>query len=191
MIRARVLSNPAGSLAMPRPSDDTPTPRRPRRATVGLPRARAGEPATAATVDALAVANRLRPVLLRLNRSLRHEAHELGVTSTQASLLGAIGRTPGIGLSELARLEHMTPPTLVAHVDKLEAAGLALRARDDPHDRRRVGLSLTAEGQRTLEALRARRTAWLAARLATLSPDELATVETAIEPLSALARRTT
>lgn len=139
-------------------------------------------------LDALEVADRLRPVLLKLHRNLRGEAHELGVTSTQASLLGAISRAPGVGLGELAAQEHVSAPTLVGHVDKLEAAGLVARARGNPRDRRRVGLTLTAEGTRVLAELRARRTAWLATRLAALLPEELAAVEAAIEPLRHLVR---
>lgn len=147
------------------------------------------QPGVEEATDALAVANRLRPVLLRLHRYLRGEAHELGVTSTQATLLGAISRSPGIGLSELAQQEHMTAPTLVGHMDRLEAAGLVERARTNPNDRRRVGLTVTAAGLRVLDTLRERRTAWLAARLATLSPEELAAIAAAIEPLRALVRR--
>src|SRR2546421_6416279 len=82
--------------------------------------------------DALAVANQLRPVLLRLHRYLRSEAHELGITSTQASLLAAIQHSPSIGLGELAAQEHMSAPTLVCHIDKLEAAGRSLRAPRHP-----------------------------------------------------------
>lgn len=141
------------------------------------------------TTDALAIANHLRPVLLRLHRYLRREAHELGVTSTQATLLGAISRSPGIGLSELALQEHMTAPTLVGHIDKLEAAGLVERARTNPNDRRRVGLTVTPAGLGVLATLRERRTAWLAARLAALSPAELAAIAAAIEPLRRLAER--
>src|SRR5947209_3370807 len=96
--------------------------------------------------EALSIANRLRPVLLRLNRSLRGEAHEMGVTSTQTTLLGAIKRSPGIGLGELAAQEQMVSPTLVAHIDKLEAAGFVERTRSDPRDRRRVELHLTESG---------------------------------------------
>jgi DNA-binding MarR family transcriptional regulator len=139
--------------------------------------------------DALAIANRLRPVLLRLHRALRSEAHELGVTSTQASLLAAIHRAEGIGLSELASQEHITAPTMVCHIDKLEAAGLVARARSDPRDRRRVGLTVTPAGLATLDTLRARRTAWLAARLETLTPEALAAIAAASEPLQHLARR--
>lgn len=146
-------------------------------------------PAPAHELDALAVANRLRPALLRIHRYLREEAHDLGVTSTQASLLGAIHRADGVGLGELAFQEHMSAPTLVGHVDKLQALGLLERQRSDPNDRRRVTLHLTATGEGVLKTLRERRTAWLAARLETLAPDELAAVEAAIEPLLRLVRR--
>lgn len=146
-------------------------------------------PVAADEVDALAVANRLRPALLRIHRYLREEAHDLGVTSTQASLLGAIQRAGGIGLGELAFQEHMSAPTLVGHVDKLQALGLLERSRSDPNDRRRVALNLTPTGEGVLKTLRERRTAWLAARLETLSPDALAVVAAAIEPLSQLVRR--
>lgn len=138
--------------------------------------------------DALAIANRLRPVLLRIHRHLRGEAHDLGVTSTQASLLGALQRSPGISPGALAQQEHMSAPTLVAHIDKLQALGFVERARDDSGDRRRVSLHATAAGQQALQTLRERRTAWLAARLATLAPAELAAIAAAIEPLDHLVR---
>jgi DNA-binding MarR family transcriptional regulator len=164
----------------------------PRKPPATTARATPGAPdsggAAAAAPDALAVADRLRPVLLRLHRHLRGEAHELGVTSTQASLLGALNRSPGIGPGELAAQEHVSAPTLVGHMDRLEAAGLVARTRDNPADRRRVGLALTPAGLEVLRTLRERRTAWLAARLGTLAPEALAAVEAAIEPLHQLAR---
>lgn len=139
--------------------------------------------------DALTIANRLRPVLLRLHRALRHEAHELGVTSMQASLLAAITRSPNIGLGELAAQEHLTSPTLVNHIDKLETAGFVERVRSHPTDRRRVEITITPAGTQVLETLRARRTAWLAAHLETLSSEDLAAIATAIEPLAKLVRQ--
>ena len=139
--------------------------------------------------DALTVANRLRPVLLRLHRALRYEAHELGVTTTQASLLAAITRSPNIGLSELAAQEHLTSPTLVSHIDKLEAAGFVERVRSHPTDRRRVEITITPAGSQVLQTLRERRTAWLAAHLEKLSAEELAAIATAIEPLAKLVRQ--
>ncbi|MGZ3600141.1 MAG: MarR family winged helix-turn-helix transcriptional regulator [Ktedonobacterales bacterium] len=141
---------------------------------------------TSENTNALALANRLRPILLRLHRHLRNEAHDVGVTGIQASLLAAISRTTGVGLGELAQREHVSTPTLVAHIDRLETAGLVERMRLDGGDRRRVSLSVTAAGQAVIETLRQHRTAWLAMRLETLSPAELAHVAEAIEPLGRL-----
>ena len=134
--------------------------------------------------DPVAVANRLRPVLLKLNRGLRREVHSLGVTGGQVSLLAVIKASPGIGVRELARLEGMSSPGMTKYVARLEAAGLVRRIESS--DRRRVGLELTEEGQRVLRSVRSRRTAWLATRLRGLGPDELAAVEAAVEPLSRL-----
>src|ERR687888_247125 len=119
---------------------------------------------TTTAVDALALANRLRPVLLKLSRDLRREIHSLGVTAGQAALLVQIGRTPGIGVRDLAARERMSPAGMSGHIDRLVQAGLVAREADVV-DRRRVGLRLTPEGQRIRRAVRSRRTAWLAARL--------------------------
>ena len=145
--------------------------------------------AAASTADVLAIASQLRPVLLRLHRFLRNEAHELGVTGIQATILGAIQRAPGIGIGELAAQEHISAPTLVTHIDRLEAAGLVERTRSNLADRRRVDLRVTDAGCQIIQTLRERRTAWLAARLETLSPDALAAIAAAIEPLQQLVRR--
>jgi DNA-binding MarR family transcriptional regulator len=53
-------------------------------------------------------------------------------------------------------------------------------------DRRRIGLTLTASGERVLRSVRSRRTAWLAARLRELEPDEIDAIDAAIEPLTRL-----
>lgn len=140
------------------------------------------------SIDLFALAEQLRPVFLRLHRHLRSEAQLSGLSSTQTSLLHAIQRHPGIGLGELAVQEHLSSPTLVAHIDKLEAAGYVERARSDPNDRRRVDLRLTEMGTATLQMVRERRTNWLASRLEGLSPDELAALAQAVEPLQHLAR---
>ena len=135
--------------------------------------------------DPLAVANELRPVLLRLSRELRQETEQLGVTSRQVTLLWLIRGNPGMSLRELAAEERISAPALSGHVDRLERAGLLERIRDAT-DRRRVGLALTDEGERLLKRVRARRTTWLADRLRDLDDDGLAAVEAAIEPLGRL-----
>jgi DNA-binding MarR family transcriptional regulator len=136
-------------------------------------------------IDTVAVADKLRPALLRVGRELRREAREVGVSPEQVSLLVAIKYAPGIGVGELAARERVSAAAMSKHVDRLERAGLADR-RPSADDRRRVGLTLTDEGQRVLRRVRSRRTAWLASRLRGLSPDELAAVEAAVEPLSRL-----
>jgi len=142
-------------------------------------------PALATAIDPITVANRLRPVLLKLNRHLRREIHSLGVTGGQASLLFTIQRRPGIGVRELAALERMSAPGMSKYVGRLEAAGLIGREPSD-EDRRRIGLRVSQEGERVLRSVKSRRTAWLAARLRDLSEAELKAVDAAIEPLQEL-----
>jgi len=135
--------------------------------------------------DTVAVADALRPVLLRVGRELRREARAVGISPEQVSLLVAIKYAPGIGVRELAARERISPPALTKHVDRLERDGLVVRT-PSPDDKRRIGLTLTDEGQRALRRVRSRRTAWLASRLRELSVDELAAVQAAVEPLSRL-----
>jgi DNA-binding MarR family transcriptional regulator len=134
--------------------------------------------------DALSLANELRPVLLRLARHVQRETSELGVTPGQATLLALIGGRPGITATELAERERISAPGMSAHLDRLEAAGLIVRTRGT--DRRRVELTLSAEGKRVLKTVRAKRSAWLAERLEGLGDDERAAIEAAIEPLARL-----
>lgn len=137
-----------------------------------------------APLDATTLANRLRPVLVKLSRELRREIHSLGVTGGQVSLLALIRREPGVGVRELAARERMSAPGMSKSVARLETAGLL--ARTELRDRRRVGLVLTPAGERVLRSVRSRRTAWLAERLRGLSNDELAAVDAALEPLARL-----
>ena len=138
-----------------------------------------------AVADPTAVANRLRPALLRANRALRREVHSLGVTGGEVALLNLIRDEPGVGVRELAARERMSPAGMSKHVTRLEKAGL-LRRTELP-DRRRVGLVLTPEAVRVLDSVKRRRTTWLASRLRELSPREIAALDDAVEPLLKLA----
>jgi DNA-binding MarR family transcriptional regulator len=139
----------------------------------------------AQTLDTTAVANRLRPVLLKLNRELRREIHSLGVTGVQVSLLVQIKYAPGIGVRELASRERMSVPGMSKFVTRLEEAGLIERA-PVAGDRRRVGLIVTPAGHRVLRSVKSKRTAWLADRLRHLDPEDVEAIDAAIEPLSHL-----
>ena len=134
--------------------------------------------------DPITIANRLRPVLLRLARELRREIHSLGVTGGQVSLLAQVKHNPGITASELAERERVSAPGMSGHLVRLEAAGLIERKR--ANDRRRIGLYLTAEGAKVLRSVRSRRTAWLSARLERLEPAERERIEDALDALEKL-----
>jgi DNA-binding MarR family transcriptional regulator len=139
----------------------------------------------ASLIDTTTLANRLRPVLLKLNRELRREIHSLGVTGGQVSLLIQIKYAPGIGVRELASRERMSVPGMSKFVARLEEAGLVER-HEVGGDRRRVGLHVTSAGHRVLRSVKSRRTAWLAARLGSLDDEQLEALEAAVEPLSLL-----
>jgi DNA-binding MarR family transcriptional regulator len=137
------------------------------------------------TPRSVELANELRPVLLQVNRQLRKELAPLGITAVQAALLHAIRTTPGIGIRELAEREGMSKPAMTTAVDRLESMGLVRRTRSS-RDARRVELELTDKGQRISRSARSRRTAWLAARLQRLDPQEREALGDAVAPLRRL-----
>jgi DNA-binding MarR family transcriptional regulator len=142
--------------------------------------------ARATTADDLALANQLRPLLLHLARHLRRLVEGTALTGGQVEILSLIIRKPGVGINELAIREGISAPSMSNAVDKLEAAGLVARARGITGDRRRVDITVTPEGTRLLRAARNSRTAWLAEQLQRLTPDQLAALEAAVDPLTAL-----
>jgi DNA-binding MarR family transcriptional regulator len=131
------------------------------------------------------LAEQLRPVVMKLSRELRREVRSLGVTGGQVSLLFAVKRSPGIGVRGLAAQERMSPAGMSGHVSRLVRLGL-LRREDDPADARRHGLYVTDEGRRILRLVKARRTAWLAARLQALPDEDRDALQGAVAPLARL-----
>jgi DNA-binding MarR family transcriptional regulator len=140
--------------------------------------------ATEQQLEAMAVADRLRPTLLRLARELRRE-QIAGVSPQQIGLLFAIKRAPSVTVGELAADERVSTAAMSKRVSRLERDGFVERTPSE-QDRRCIGLTLTEDGQRILRRVRSRRTAWLASRLDTLSPEELDAVGAAVEPLARL-----
>jgi DNA-binding MarR family transcriptional regulator len=134
--------------------------------------------------ESATLANRLRPVLLRIARELRREIHSLGVTGGQVSLLIQIKKSPGITASALAERERISAPGMSGHIARLEAANLIERTRAE--DRRRIGLTLTEDGDKVLANVRKRRTAWLAEHLKGLTENERELIEAALPALEKL-----
>ena len=139
--------------------------------------------------DAPQVADRLHSAAIHLLRRVRTEDDASGLPAPRLSALSVLVFGGPRTLGALAALEQVRPPTMSAIVAELVRAGMVVR-EPDRDDRRVVRLRATAEGERLMHEGRRRRTAWLAARLADLPPDELATLDAAarlIEALSATA----
>ncbi|MBL8556038.1 MAG: MarR family transcriptional regulator [Phenylobacterium sp.] len=110
--------------------------------------------------DIAALAEALRPAILKVSRRLRQEAQKVGLSIQDATLLAHIRKNPGVGVSALAEAEGTSKPTMSAHIKRLEAEGLIARS-DHAEDGRRSGLSITVAGARKLDALRRGRNDWL------------------------------
>jgi DNA-binding MarR family transcriptional regulator len=130
------------------------------------------------------LASRVRATITPLARQLRHHTSE-GLTASQLSALGTIGRKGPITLGDLANQEHVSPPMVTKVVGGLETQGLVER-RNDPTDRRVTWVSLTPAGKAWLEEVRARRTSWLAERISTLTPEETEALTGALSVLERL-----
>ncbi|MBV9996765.1 MAG: MarR family transcriptional regulator [Caulobacteraceae bacterium] len=139
----------------------------------------------AARDDILALAEQLRPAVLRVARSLRREAQRAGMSALDVQLLAVVRKHPGIGVSGLAELEQVSAASMSGHVKRLAEAGWIERTAGE--DRRRSGLTLTHRGAKALDAIRRRRNDWLAARLGALAPEGRAALAAAAEPLMRLA----
>jgi DNA-binding MarR family transcriptional regulator len=137
--------------------------------------------------DAFALADALRPSLLKISRQLRREAQPLGLTPLDVTLLSTVGKRGGIGVSELAEFEQTSRPTMSAHVKRLESAGWVRRLPPPAEDKRRYGLVITPAGKKALDAVRRRRNDWLAARLGALPPQARSALAKAAGPLAQIA----
>lgn len=140
-----------------------------------------------ASLDDAALADALRPAVLKLGRQLRREALKVGVSALDSQLLAWVAQNPGIGVSELAALEQVSRPSMSAHVKRLVAEGWLAHDRQADGDQRRVRLTLTERAQASRAAIRRHRNDWLGVRLAQLEPQERAALAAAVEPLLRLA----
>jgi DNA-binding MarR family transcriptional regulator len=88
-------------------------------------------------------------------------------------------------LSELARREAVTAPTMSRVLTALDEQGLVIRT-PDPNDARGVRIVLSEEGAARLAEVRSHRTALVARRLARLDDAQRATLVAALPALEAL-----
>ena len=105
-----------------------------------------------------------------------------GLTSTQLGVLEALLHKGPLNQRELGRKLLSSPGNMTDVIDKLERRGLVLRTRK-PGDRRAVRVELTAQGRDKIAALFPRHAAAIAAAMAGLAPEELATLEALLRKL--------
>jgi DNA-binding MarR family transcriptional regulator len=136
--------------------------------------------------DDRATVNELRAAVLRLARRLRSQRVDESLSPTEMSVLGTLARCGSATPGELARKEHVQPPSMTRIVAMLEAKGL-VRREPHPDDRRQVVVSPTKEAAAMLAESRIKRNAWLAELAEGLSETELAVLREAAPVLEKLA----
>jgi DNA-binding MarR family transcriptional regulator len=133
------------------------------------------------------LAHRLQRLVLGLNRELRSQNAGAGASNADALVLAEVRHSPGLGVSELAAVEGVARSVMSERLKRLQQAGLITPDPRPQPDRRRVGLVITEAGRTLLEAITAKRRAWMAGRLAGLSSEERQAVETAVASLERIA----
>jgi DNA-binding MarR family transcriptional regulator len=130
--------------------------------------------------------NRLRTAVMHTARRLRAAAAEEGLTPAQSGALATLVRKGPMRAGDLAAAESVNPTMLSRILGHLEAAGLIERA-PDPGDARSTVARATPAGTRLIGRLRSRRATVLRARLAELTPRQVAALRAALPALEALA----
>jgi DNA-binding MarR family transcriptional regulator len=138
------------------------------------------------------LATALRISVSRLARRLRverpmPELAEPALSDTQLAALATLERHGAMSPGDLAEHEKVQPPSMTRVIAALVDWELVTRA-PHPTDRRQVILTVTPAGRSLVQKVRRRKEAWLAQRLAELSPQERATLRAAAPILEKLSQ---
>jgi DNA-binding MarR family transcriptional regulator len=144
-----------------------------------------GEP----VADVSEVAGALRVAVGLVVRKMRQPLNEGELTTAESSALGRLERSGPATSSDLARLDRISPQSMGVTVAALLERGLIERSRD-PEDGRRMVLSITESGRRTVHDKRGARTEQISAALRNgFSEDELSQLRAAAVLLERLAEK--
>lgn len=133
------------------------------------------------------LADRLHSLAIHLLRRIRRGDDESGLSAPRLSALSVIIYRGPISLTELARAEGVTAPTMTRLVQALVRAGLVEKSVLQT-DNRVTLLRATTSGRQTLDVARANRLAALGELLNRLDPEEAALVARAVDALEPLFR---
>jgi DNA-binding MarR family transcriptional regulator len=137
--------------------------------------------------DVAALAGGLRGVLGQLHRRLRQVDNAEVLTPSQSAVLGRLHRGGPATQAQLATAEHVRQQSMAATLSVLDGLGY-LERKPDPHDGRRVVLSLSDLGRKTVRGVHQHREEWLAQALAAFTPAERNTLTQALPLLERLAQ---
>ncbi|MGH3324666.1 MAG: MarR family winged helix-turn-helix transcriptional regulator [Streptomyces sp.] len=144
------------------------------------------EPVESSSDPDMDAVNSLRTAVMRLSRRLRHQRVDESLSPAEMSVLGTLARCGAATPSELARKEHVQPPSMTRIVAMLEVKGL-VRLEPHPEDRRQKVVTQTERSESMLAASRRKRNAWLAELAGQLDEDEWARLRAAAPVLEKLA----
>jgi DNA-binding MarR family transcriptional regulator len=125
------------------------------------------------------------PLVMRVLRAEMRSQRGPQLSVPHFRVLAFLGNNEGASLSEVAEYVGLRLPSMSTLVDGLVTRGLVSRA-PSAVDRRRLALCLTTRGRATLNAARRATQARLVKQLATLPPEQQATVAAAMETLRGL-----
>ncbi len=128
----------------------------------------------------------LRGAVLILSRRLRQQQAGDELSPSESAVMGRLGRSGPMTPGQLARSEHVQPPSMTRIIERLESRGFLLRL-PDPSDRRQVLVSRTRDGDDFVERSRAVRTAWLTQQLGKLDAADRLLIAAAAPALTRLA----
>jgi DNA-binding MarR family transcriptional regulator len=134
-----------------------------------------------------AFAGALRDAVGRLGRRMRHQSPHPELSLGQLAALRSLERHGAMTPGELAAHEKVQPPSMTKILARLEATGHVVRT---PHadDRRQSVMRPSESGLALLADDRRRRDAWIAQRLRSLEPDEMAALRAALPVIEKLSR---
>jgi len=124
-------------------------------------------------VSPSSVADAIHSAAIHLLRKIRKEDERTGITPSRLSALSVLVFGGPMRVTDLARAEHVKPPTMTRIVAALEADQLARRTVDAA-DGRSARIAATRRGERLMREGRKRRVERLGAALKRLGDEELA-----------------
>jgi DNA-binding MarR family transcriptional regulator len=157
-------------------------------ATEEPPAGRHGAEADRAGVgaDGTDLGGEVRSAVGRIYRRFRSERSQGSLGDAALAVLSRLQKHGPQTLTELSEQDRVSPASMSQTVNRLTAAGYAVRT-PDPDDRRKVLFRATAEGAELARAARAERNAWLDQRLQALSAEDRAAIARATALLSRIA----